>query len=207
MRLARRILVLFTAVAATLPMAASASAATPNHSRPAATPNHSQQVRIQIQMTVTGVNAAVAKAAGYQIATRPDGTHYAVKAGSSGASGASARPDASVPLVCGWGTIEYDNNGNKKGTIYSGWDLTNGEVGVDFDWNIADHDSAGVGSKDFYDMPDGPSASWSIPTGWVTTHSVTGTATAVVTDGVIIEGNGDICSETPDTLTASVDIT
>ena len=82
----------------------------------------------------------------------------------------------------------YNANGNKKATVTSGWNLYSLYSGYYFYWKITVTDKAGSGNRYYYGNPDqqgGTPQRWQIPTGWVTTHSVTGPSTATLSTAYI----------------------
>jgi hypothetical protein len=148
-------------------------------------------------LKVIGFNAAVARQNGYQVRTDGGGHQYSVKVTRSGTV---ESPQAS--LGCGGAYLDYEATGqNKQAWVYSGWYLNPGLAAAYFYWRIAVVDSAGVGDR--YWNSGQSATGWYIPTGWLTTHSVTGYSWAEVSFGQITLTNGNICEVPPGALVAS----
>jgi hypothetical protein len=97
-------------------------------------------------------------------------------------------PAVTTGQPCGTSFIDYNANGNKKATVTSGWNLYSLYSGYYFYWKITVTDKAGSGNRYYYGNPDqqgGTPQRWQIPTGWVTTHSVTGPSTATLSTAYI----------------------
>jgi hypothetical protein len=97
-------------------------------------------------------------------------------------------PAVTTEQPCGTSFIDYNANGDKKATVTSGWNLYSLYSGYYFYWKITVSDKAGSGSRYYYGNPDqqgGTPQRWQIPTGWVTTHSVTGPSTATLSTAYI----------------------
>ena len=156
--------------------------------------------RVYATLKVTGFDAAVARKNGYQVRTDAAGHQYPVKVTRAGIAESLVTPQDS--LTCGGAYINYEAAGNKKAWVYSGWFLNPGLTADYFYWRIPVTDNAGVGERYWYD-PLAAATSWYIPTGWLTTHSVTGYSWAEVSFGQITLTNGDICEVPPGALWAS----
>jgi len=194
MRLLRQIAIGTMAVMACASVAAGTAQASPRSAVASVTASKVTVHEVKVPMKLEGFNAAVAKRNGYSILKNAEGQQYAVKLNAKGQEIAStATPDASV---CGDSYIEYDAIGNKQAIVFSGWSLDDGYTADFFTWDIIAVDSAGTGSKNFYGNPTqqgGTPTNWYIPTGWLTTHSVTGSSYAEVTAGQILLTNGGVC--------------
>lgn len=197
-----------TAVAAALTAAAgitlvggTASAAT---SHQAATPQLEKTV---VGLSVTGFDANVAKAHGYQVAEKGVGSYVVTKNGKShtitttaaARGGAIARPFDiqqnwnTAYGNCGESWIGYYATGNRTADVYSGYQIyyTMAQP-VGYDWDISVADGAGVGSKEFYDGTS--SYGWSIDPYWTTHHSVSGYSYDTITYGYVSLDDGSLCS-------------
>jgi hypothetical protein len=165
------------------------------------TPPPAKGHRVYATLKVVGFDAAVAKKNGYQVKTDAAGHQYAVKVTPSGAVQSSVTPQDSLG-GCGGAYIDYEAVGNKQAWVYSGWYLDSGLTADYFYWRIPVTDNAGTGERYWYG-PLAAATGWYIPTGWKTTHSVTGYSWAEVSYGQIKLTNGDICEVPPGALWAS----
>lgn len=139
--------------------------------------------RVTVAMEVTGVDAAVAKAHGYKVVTLADGRQEAV------AASKAVSPNDTIEGDCGDAYLNYYAVGNKEAYVDSGFSLN--QPAVYYYWDVAVKDSAGTGTKLFYGtLAD--DYTWADE--WLTTHSVTGSSTATVTDGWVLLYNGNYCT-------------
>ena len=138
---------------------------------------------VTVKMEVSGVDAAVAKAHGYKVVTLADGKQEAV------ATSKAVNPADEIEGDCGDAYLWYYAVGDKQAYVDTGFSL-NTEA-VYYYWDVAVKDSAGTGTKLFY---GGLADDYTWADEWLTTHSVTGSSTATVTDGWVLLYNGDYCT-------------
>jgi hypothetical protein len=123
--------------AATAAPAGTRVTATPDGTRVTATPDGT---RVTVPMTITGFNAAVAKAHGYTIRTNAQGQQYSVAAGAANA----VTPDNVVDGNCGTSYIYEYAVGNAAVDIQTGFSITTPAVA--YYWKYWMRDGGGTSS-------------------------------------------------------------
>ena len=144
----------------------------------------------ETEMYITGFNAAVAKAHGYEILKNSQGEEYSVKIGSKISSG-----DPVITGNCGDSYIYYAAIGYRSASPHYGASTTTGyDVTNDVDygyWSAIYSDSAGTGTVSNYSATNG-TPYWS--SSYDTWHSVTGYSLGTVSEAsYVILVNGAIC--------------
>jgi hypothetical protein len=116
-------------------------------------------------------------------------------------------PDAGA--TCGEDYIDYYAESGRRAIVYSGYTLWGDYEGDFFYWDVAVHDEAGAGTRYYYGVPaeqGGGLQYWNIPTGWLTSHSVTGGSWAAVTESNVSLTDGDTCGFPVPYLSNTVDL-
>lgn len=184
---------LVTAVALLLAVPASAQATRPVSVRPSPL-SHAKMIKTG--MYITGFNAAVAKAHGYEIKTNAAGLQYSVKIGSL----AAPATDPVVYGSCGDSYIYYSAIGYRSksphygASTYTGYDVI-GDA-VEGHWEATYYDNSGAGLVNTSNAANGTPYwstsydTWHGPTGYSWGEVDPNASWALLSDGALCYSGG-----------------